>query len=186
MKWKAFERSANIAPLILPLSKHFRHFSVITRIECYVLKPLRNPYCHFESIWLKYLYTRFTRSFFLKTGITSEYINSERKVASNIELLKLWKINSEKMSMLSLVVFTGILLSWQTFLLFRLWISAKILFCVSKLNENCRSWMILDNLGWTSYFLIALKQNRHCLSLLHCWPEFCLYLNLQQFGWNIY
>ena len=36
------------------------------------------------------------------------FFNSEGKVASNIELLKLWTINSEEMSMLSLINFTGI------------------------------------------------------------------------------
>ena len=50
MKSKAFERSVNVAPLIPPLSKHFRHFSVITRRQCCVVKPLPNRRCHFESI----------------------------------------------------------------------------------------------------------------------------------------
>ena len=45
MQSKAFEKSVKIAPLIPPLSKHFRNFSVITRCQCCVLKPLLNPHC---------------------------------------------------------------------------------------------------------------------------------------------
>ena len=108
MQSKAFERSVNIAPLIPPLSKHFCHFSVII---C-VIKPLRYPHCHFKSIWLKYLYiclqshlsyifdklgkmligqqfSTLFRSLFLKTEITSTFFNSEVKVVSNIESLRL-------------------------------------------------------------------------------------------------
>ena len=49
-----------------------------------------------------------------------------------------------------------------SFFLSRLWISAKILFFVSKLKQNCRSLplmkcLIFFILGWSSYFLIALK-----------------------------
>ena len=62
----------------------------------------------------------------------SIFFNSEGKVASNIELLKSWKTKSEKISMLSFIIFTGILLFWQAFSLSRFWISAKILFLVSK------------------------------------------------------
>ena len=58
--------------------------------------------------------------FFLKTGITSAFFNSKGKVASNIELLKLWKTNSGKISMLAWIIFTAISLSWQAFLLFYL------------------------------------------------------------------
>ena len=77
----------------------------------------------FESIWLKYLYiwsyrhlsyifdklgmmltgrsfSTLFRSSFLKTGITSAFFNSEGKVVSNIELLKLWRINSENINVI--------------------------------------------------------------------------------------
>ena len=50
MKSKAFERSVNVVPLILTLSKLFRYFSVITQRRCCALKPLQDPHCHFESI----------------------------------------------------------------------------------------------------------------------------------------
>ena len=43
------------------------------------------------------------------------FFNSKGKVASNIELLKLWKTNSGKISMLAWI--TAISLSWQAFLL---------------------------------------------------------------------
>ena len=64
--------------------------------------------------------------------------------------------------MLSLIIFTVISLSWQAFFLSRLWISTKILFFVSKSNENCRSLPLMKSLiivilGSSSHFLIALK-----------------------------
>ena len=50
----------------------------------------------------------------------------------------------------------------RSYFLSRLWISAKALFFVSKLNENCRSLPVMKCfifliLGWSSHFLIALK-----------------------------
>ena len=74
--------------------------------------------------------------------IASAFFNSEEKFASNIELLKLWKINSGKISLLYLIIFTNY------FLLFRLWIFAKILLFASKYFFILR---------WYSYFLLALK-----------------------------
>ena len=101
------------------MSKDFRNFSVIARRQCCVVKLSRIPHCHFESIMIEifihlivettFIYLRQIRQeaywtiifnivpvFLLKTEITSAFLNSGWKVTSNIELVKLLKINSEK------------------------------------------------------------------------------------------
>ena len=121
MQLKDFERFVNISLLITPLSRHFHHFSVITGKQCCVLNLLRNPHCYFESILLiPYIFDKqgkmvtgrqfstMFRSFFLKTVITSAFFNSEGNIESNIELMKLKKTNSEKVSRLSLQLFSPV------------------------------------------------------------------------------
>ena len=146
MQSKAFERSVNIAPLILPLSIHFRHFSVITRTQCCVLILRVYDWSIYTLIVeARFIYLQQIREdaywtivsnivlFFVFKNRNYIYIfNSEGKVASNIELLKLWKTNSEKISMLSFIIFTDIKLSWQAFMLSRSWISAKSYFLFQK------------------------------------------------------
>ena len=70
-------------------------------------------------------------------------------------------MNSEKY-LCYLFIFSCISLSWQGFLLSRLWISPKTLCFISKISENFRSvplmkYLFFYILGWYSYFAIALK-----------------------------
>ena len=159
MQSKASERFVNIAPLTPPLSEHFCYISVIMRRQCCVLKPLQNPHCNFVAILRVYDWSIYTLDrkgtfhisstsfkqdayltivvnivpvFLFKNRSHICIFNFNGKVTSNIELLKLWKKKSGKRFVLSLIIFTGISLSWQAFLLPRLWISAKTLFFVSK------------------------------------------------------
>ena len=106
------------------------------------------------------------------------------------------------MSILSLIIFTGISLCRQSFLLSRLWISAKSFFFVSKLNENCRSlppmnvWFFYTRIifvlfnsiknkisnVWACYIVLAITlsiskfSTRLLKSLLESSPNFSLLL----------
>ena len=134
----------------------------ITRRPCCMLKPLWNIYCHLESIGMECLFIWSRAIFqislrneaicllddcfqhcsglsFQKWESHLHFFNSEGKVTSNIELLKLWKTNLRKMSISSFIVCTDTSISWKAFLLSRLWISAKIVVYVSKINKNVRS-----------------------------------------------
>ena len=117
------------------MTKPFHHFSVITRRQCCVLKPLQNPHCHFESMWLKYLHIWSLRQLFIYLQQIRQdaqwaivfniilvfvfknqnYICNFKfwKLESNIKLLKFWKINSKKNICFN--YFHHISLSWQAF-----------------------------------------------------------------------
>ena len=184
---KAFEISINIAPLIPPLYKHFRQFSVITRRQCCMLKSLRNPHCHSKSISLNEIFIHLI----VVTPLT--YLLHIRQdaywtIVSNVipvSLFKNWnyicifqfwgesrikyriieviKNKFRKISILSLIIFTGLSLSWQAFLLSWLWISAKLLFFVSKLNEKERKkekqTKIISFLTLHNHFLLFCNFN---------------------------
>ena len=72
----------------------------------------------------------------------------------------LWRINSEKYQCY-LELFSPLYHFLDKLSLYRFCISAKMLFFASKLNENYRSLALMKCLifilGWSSYFLIALK-----------------------------
>ena len=158
MQSRAFEKFINIVPLITLFSKHFCHFPVITKRR--VLSDRRDPSCIFNEL-RKMLTWRFLYFFYLsfKNWNHIYIFDSEMNATSHIELLKLWKINSkERISMSSLIIFTGISLSWQAFLLSRLWICAKIFFSFqNKRKVKIFTTHEMCNIGWYLHFLIALK-----------------------------
>ena len=159
MQSKTFERSLNIAPLIPPFSKHFHHFSVITRRQCCVLKPLWNPHCHFESIWLKYILIVEAPSIYLRQIREDVYWTILFKIVpvflfknrNHFCIFYFWRESHIKYRTIEImknkfrknvyVIFNYVYryITLDVSLGISLWIFAKISFFVSEITEKFKS-----------------------------------------------
>ena len=112
MQWKAFERSANIASLILPLSRHTHHFSVITRRYCCVLKEstLRSPLRVYD--WSIYTLDRRSTFHISSANYARCLLDDSFKLNQMLNYWSFEKKKSEKISTLSFIVFSGTAILW--------------------------------------------------------------------------
>ena len=103
----------------------------------------------------------FKRSINIGSLIHTLSTNFRYFLSSNIELLELWKTNFEKISMLSLIIFTVVSFSWQTFFYLDYGSLLKSYFLFQNQRRAVglyRSWNVwLFILEWSLYFLIAWK-----------------------------
>ena len=132
-------------------------------IEAFTNLIVEVPFIYLRQIRQDVYWTTIFKIFwflFLKTGMTSAFFDSKGKVASNMIYWSYEKQNSEKISMLPLIISTGLLLSWQPFLLSWLCIFVKILFFVSKIKEKFRT-------------LLPMK----CLIFFHTWRMIFILFN---------
>ena len=128
--WKV--RDPELTPVKLMSNSRIKTKGIIN--FCSLLSIGKKTLHDSERLVVKTISSKFNWNLeLLKLEPLLHFFNSEGKVSSNIELLKLWKINSEKILVLWLTFFTGISFSRQAFLISRLWISAKILCFVSKM-----------------------------------------------------
>ena len=111
MQSKAFERSADIASLILPFSRHLRHFSVITRRYRCALKE--STLWSTLRIYDANIYTFDRRSTFQISSAIYARCLLEDSFELN-QMLNYWSFEkkSEKISTLSFIVFIGTATLW--------------------------------------------------------------------------
>ena len=118
------------------ICENFRHFSVIARrllcakafmestllfweymIEIFIYLIVEKLFIYLRQIrqdvrWA-IVFNIISVFLFWKLESRLHFLILRGRSYQNTELLKLWKINSEKISMLSLIIFIGISLSWQ-------------------------------------------------------------------------